>query len=115
MIQLNCACGEDFPHLGDVCHNPPTSHQPVKVMSFRNSDAALLTIRYQTVQSLLHSWKDIVMVWGEGEHSHWTGARRHAASKPSPFSLIECFSIECRMTKTKVITTANQNKGKNHK
>ena len=29
--------------------------------------------------------------------------------------LLEQFSIECRKTKTKVITTANQNKGKYHK
>ena len=28
---------------------------------------------------------------------------------------LERFSIECRKTKTKVITTANQNKGKYHK
>ena len=28
---------------------------------------------------------------------------------------IERFSIECRKTKTKVIKTTNQNKGKNHK
>ena len=30
------------------------------------------------------------------------------------YSVIEQFSIECRKTKTKVITTANQNKDKYH-
>ena len=38
-------------------------------------------------------------------------------SKPPRFSSYkkEGFSIECRKTKTKVMTTANQNKGKFHK
>ena len=35
--------------------------------------------------------------------------------KQLKFKEIEHFSIECRKTKTKVIRTANQNKGKYHK
>ena len=32
-----------------------------------------------------------------------------------PAKALECFSIECRKTKTKVITTANQNSAKHNK
>ena len=39
------------------------------------------------------------------------GSRR----KQRPSKFIERFSIECRKTKTKVITTANQNRGKYQK